>query len=361
MKSPSRNDATCPQESDPHGEMSLNREDGQELPSDLAVIYWARCDEMWAGRAEERPASEGEPYGDSNLMTWKRVATAVVLIPFVVGIVLWGSTAIVALAVGLVTVLALFEYFALGEAIGQRAYRFWTASCALLIIYLQWLTTVINWTKMGGLVYASWQLKVGAYLTRLMPRAEDAVFLFVLGIAVITLFTKRPLVETLPAAGISSSGLILVAFPLSYAVRLHGAGTQGPAMLLFAMVIIWVGDSAAYFAGRSFGKYKLAPHLSPKKTWEGTIASFVGSLIVAVVFARYMTVPLGHLLGMAAAGNVAGQVGDLLESAYKRSAGIKDSGSILPGHGGVLDRIDALILAIPVVWYYWIVICAPRS
>jgi len=74
-----------------------------------------------------------------------------------------------------------------------------------------------------------------------------------------------------------------------------------------------------------------------------------------------MTVPLAHLLGMAAVGNVAGQVGDLLESAYKRSAGIKDSGSILPGHGGVLDRIDALILAIPVVWYYWILIYSPRS
>ena len=294
-------------------------------------------------------------------MTWKRVATAAVLIPFAVGIVLWGSTALLALVVALVTLLALFEYFALGEAIGHRAYRFWTASCALLLLYFQWLTTVINWTKSGGFVYASWELRAGVYLTRVLPRAEDAVFLFVLGVAVITLFTKRPLVETLPAAGISSSGLILVAFPLSYAIRLHGAGTQGPAMLLFAMVIIWVGDTAAYFVGRSFGKYKLAPHLSPNKTWEGTVASFLGSLIVAVVFARFMTVPLAHLLGMAAVGNVAGQVGDLLESAYKRSAGIKDSGSILPGHGGVLDRIDALILAIPVVWYYWILIYSPRS
>jgi phosphatidate cytidylyltransferase len=185
--------------------------------------------------------------------------------------------------------------------------------------------------------------------------------LFVLGVAVLTLWTKRPLVEALPAAGISASGLILVAFPLSYSVRLHGAGTQGPALLLFAMVIIWVGDTAAYFVGRSFGKYKLAPHLSPNKTWEGTVASFLGSLFVAVVFARFMTVPLPHLLGMAAVGNVAGQVGDLLESAYKRSAGIKDSGSLLPGHGGVLDRIDALILAIPVVWYYWILIYSPKS
>jgi phosphatidate cytidylyltransferase len=97
------------------------------------------------------------------------------------------------------------------------------------------------------------------------------------------------------------------------------------------------------------------------------VASFLGSLVVAFMFARFMSVPptmtvsLPHLLGMAAVGNVAGQVGDLLESAYKRSAGIKDSGSILPGHGGVLDRIDALILAIPVVWYYWVLIYAPRS
>jgi len=169
------------------------------------------------------------------------------------------------------------------------------------------------------------------------------------------------MVEALPAAGISASGLILVAFPLSFAIRVHGAGTQGPALLLFAMVIIWVGDTAAYFVGRSIGRHPLAPRLSPKKTWEGTFASFLGSLIVALIFARFMTVPLPHLLGMAAVGNVAGQVGDLLESAYKRSGGMKDSGSLLPGHGGVLDRIDALILAIPVVWYYWILIYSPRS
>jgi phosphatidate cytidylyltransferase len=291
-------------------------------------------------------------------MTWKRVATAAVLIPFAVGLVLWGSTAILAIAVALVTILALFEYFALGEAIGHRGYRFWTATCALLILYLQWLTTVIRWGEFGGVAYPP---RLAWLLVRIFPRAEDAFFLFVLGIAAITLFTKRPLVETLPAAGISASGLILIAFPLSYTVRLHGVGTQGPVLLLFVLVITWVGDSAAYFVGRSLGKHPLAPHLSPKKTREGTVASFLGSLIVAIVFARFMTVPLPHLLGMAAVGNVAGQVGDLLESAYKRSAGIKDSGSLLPGHGGVLDRIDALILAIPVVWYYWILIYSPRS
>jgi phosphatidate cytidylyltransferase len=292
-------------------------------------------------------------------MTWKRVATAAVLIPFAVGLVLWGSTALLAVAVALVTLLALFEYFALGEAIGHRAYRFWTATCALLLIFVRWITVNIPTYELSGGLIASqriwWWFASGFFST------EAVLFLFVIGIAVLTLATRRPLVEALPAAGISASGLVLVAFPLSFAVGLHGIGRVGPLLLLFAMVIIWVGDTAAYFVGRSFGKYKLVPHLSPNKTWEGTVASFLGSLIVAIVFARFMTVPLPHLLGMAAVGNVAGQVGDLLESAYKRSAGIKDSGSILPGHGGVLDRIDALILAIPVVWYYWTLIYAPRS
>src|SRR5260370_18733884 len=184
-------------------------------------------------------------------MTWKRVATAVVLIPFAVGIVLRGSTAIVALAVGLVTLLALFEYFTLGDAIGHRARRFWTATCALLLILVQWLMADEGVYRLSGDLIAYhrvWWFANGV-------RGLEAVFfLFVLGIAALTLWTRRPLVEALPAAGMSASGLILVAFPLSYAVRLHGAGTQGPAMLLFALVIIWVGDTAAYFLGLTCGK-----------------------------------------------------------------------------------------------------------
>src|SRR6266571_1565838 len=291
-------------------------------------------------------------------MTWKRVATAVVLIPIVVGLVLWGSTALVSLAIALVTLLALFEYFALGEAIGHRAYRFWTAGCALLLIYVQWLMGDVPAYRLSGGLIAHRAIE---WISGGFPSLEGVFFLFVLGMAALTLFTRRPLVEALPAAGISASGLILVAFPLSFAIRIHGSGSEGPIVLLFALVITWVGDTAAYFVGRSIGKHALAPHLSPKKTWEGTFASFLGSLLVVLIFARFMTVPLPHLLGMAAVGNVAGQVGDLLESAYKRSAGVKDSGSLLPGHGGVLDRIDALILAIPVVWYYWSLIYSPGS
>src|SRR5258708_7520260 len=130
-------------------------------------------------------------------MTWKRVATAAVLIPFAVVLVLWGSTAVLAVAVGLVTLLALFEYFALGEAIGHRAYRFWTATCALLLIFVQWLMgEQASFLLAGGLI--AYQ-KVW-WFANAAPGLETMFFLFVLGIAAITLFTNRPMVEGLPAA-----------------------------------------------------------------------------------------------------------------------------------------------------------------
>lgn len=291
-------------------------------------------------------------------MTWKRVATAVVLIPLVVALVLWGSTALVAIGMALVILLALFEFFALGDAIGHRAYRFWTAASALGLVYVQFLAAIApSFELEGGLAM---HREIGRILG-VLPTIADVFFIFLLGAAALTLWTRRPLVEGLPAAGISSSGLIFVALPLTYAIRLHGQEINGPKLLLFALVITWVGDTAAYFVGRAIGKHKLAPHLSPNKTWEGTIASFLGALLVGYVFSRWTFVPMPHLLGMAAAGNVAGQAGDLLESAFKRSAGVKDSGSLLPGHGGVLDRIDALILTFPVVWYYWIWIYLPNK
>src|SRR5215467_14787172 len=247
-------------------------------------------------------------------MTWKRVATAVVLIPLVVGLVLWASTAIVSIAIALVTLLALFEYFALGEAIGHRAYRFWTATCALLLIYVQWRTASEHTRYIRGANLTA--LEGGKWLPGAvsLESPEAVFFLFVLGIAALTLATKRPLVEGLPAAGISASGLILVAFPLSYAIRIHGT-PEGPLVLLFVLVVVWVSDTVAYFVGRAAGKRAFAPLLSPKKTWEGAVGAFLGSLAVAFVFARWERASMPYVLGMAALANMAGQVGDLLESA----------------------------------------------
>jgi phosphatidate cytidylyltransferase len=293
-------------------------------------------------------------------MTWKRVVTAAALIPFVMAIVLLGSTSIVALVTAAVNLLALWEYFALGDAIGHRAYRFWTISCALLLCAQQWrVVRPFAYVSISSLPFYSPSVSPLPQRIAAIYASSSLFFLFVLGLTVLTLYTKRPLVEVLPAASISSSALLLVTLPLSYAIRLHGFREQGPALLLFALVITWAADTTAYFVGRSIGKHPLAPHLSPKKTWEGSIASMGGSLLVAYAFSFWIHLPLLHLFAMAVLGNVAGQMGDLLESAYKRSAGVKDSGGLLPGHGGILDRIDALILCIPVIWYYLILVNPP--
>ena len=294
-------------------------------------------------------------------MTWKRVATALVLIPVVVGLVLLTPTWAVAVATAVFTVLALWEYFALGEAIGHRAYRVLTVSCSLLLIYVQWrvLRPFVHMSLSVGTVTAGLRPPASSPgLSRIsaMYSTGSIFFVFVLGLMVLILWTRRPLVEALPAAGISSSALLLVAFPLSYAVRLHGWHEDGPKLLLFALVITWAGDSTAYFVGRAMGKHPLAPQVSPKKSWEGSVGGMVGSLIAGWAFSYWIRIPVGHLLAMGAIGNVAGQMGDLLESAYKRSAGVKDSGGLLPGHGGILDRIDALILCIPVIWYYVVLV-----
>ena len=125
-----------------------------------------------------------------------------------------------------------------------------------------------------------------------------------------------------------------------------------PHWLLFAFLLCWAGDSAAYYVGKNFGRHKLAPVISPAKTWEGAIASVVGGVLVGAVYAHFFlsTAPLGIVLIVAALGNIAGQIGDLVESAYKRWGGVKDSGSSLPGHGGWLDRIDSSLLSIPMVY-----------
>lgn len=297
-------------------------------------------------------------------MTGTRVLTALVLIPIVIGIVLFTPTSVVAIAVAVITLQALREYFQLGDAIGHRAYKLWAGFCAVLLVAQSWRSirpygAVINDAQVTW--RSTLEIATAAHRMVILCAPMTLFLLFVFGVTVLTLFTRRPLVESLPAAGISSSGLLLVAFPLSFAIRLHGMVNQGPRLLLFALAITWAADTAAYFVGRAFGKHPLAPHISPKKTWEGSIGGIVGSLIIGYVASFFLGVPLPHLLAIAFLGNVAGQMGDLLESACKRSAGVKDSGSLLPGHGGVLDRIDALILCIPVVWYYLVLVNPPMQ
>ncbi len=127
-------------------------------------------------------------------------------------------------------------------------------------------------------------------------------------------------------------------------------------LLFFALALNWAGDSLAFYAGRRFGKHRLAPLISPKKSWEGAIASVIGSVIFGLLYLLHFIPQLGcwKVILLAVAANIAGQLGDLAESAIKRGAGVKDSGNLLPGHGGMLDRVDSSLFALPVVYVlYW--------
>lgn len=125
-----------------------------------------------------------------------------------------------------------------------------------------------------------------------------------------------------------------------------------PEWLFYSISLNWVGDSAALFAGRSFGRNKLAPAISPGKTWEGSIASVLGTVIFGVILSRFVlgAEPVWLVIGVGVLANIAGQIGDLCESALKRGAGMKDSGTMLPGHGGWLDRVDSTLFAVPVAY-----------
>jgi len=278
-----------------------------------------------------------------NSGTGVRVATAVVLLPVAVAAVWWGPTALVAALVAAAVGVSLWEFFALGERQGLKGFRSWTLLCAVVLIVSQLSTAGIHSISLGG----------NSLLFVDAPELPQEVVLlvFVLGLAAQVVFGKRALSEALPSLAISAAGLLLVAWPLSYIVRLH-AVESGPLWLLFTLALIWTGDTLAYFTGRSIGRLPMARQISPKKTWEGAAGNLVGSLLVAAVFGRSLDVGITHLMAIAVLANVAGQMGDLVESVYKRGAGVKDSGTLLPGHGGMLDRIDALIFAAPVVWAY---------
>jgi phosphatidate cytidylyltransferase len=276
-----------------------------------------------------------------------RILTAVVLIPAVVALVWWGPPALLAGVAAIVGLLALHEFFTLGERVGMRAFRNWTMLCAAGLFYAQYAAGMVETQSLSG----------GAVLIRDATRgavsAELVLIIFLFGAVSIGLGTRRPLQDVLPAIAISSAGLLFVALPFSYLVRVNEIDRVGRQLVLFTLCLIWAGDMLAYFVGRSLGHVQMAPALSPKKTWEGAIANVIASLLVAVLFARWMQADTVSLLVLAALANIAGQMGDLIESAYKRGAVVKDSGTLLPGHGGVLDRVDSLILAAPVVWIAW--------
>lgn len=160
--------------------------------------------------------------------------------------------------------------------------------------------------------------------------------------------------DVLPAVACILLGAFYTFAPWRFAIDLRKESVH---LLFFALALNWAGDTCAYYVGRRFGRHKFAPAVSPKKSWEGAVASVAGSVIFGLLYLGYFlpSLPKWQIAAFAILGNVAGQFGDLAESAMKRGAGIKDSSNILPGHGGILDRVDSSLFALPIVYILYLI------
>lgn len=273
----------------------------------------------------------------------KRILTAIVLIAAVFALVFFGKLWMITVAAALVAELAVYEFLKLAS-VGAKLHG---ASLRIPVWWMAVATAALFLVSVPNFPVDA-QLPVISFLTLVLFAWNGF---------------RSPLVQVLPDTAQGLFGLLWIAYPLTL-IPLLWKQEDGPALVVFLMVAVWAGDIAALYIGRAFGRHKLAPRLSPGKTWEGSIASIAGSILAAgavlavsnALAARgnlllHISEPVWQSLLLAAILNIAAQLGDLLESAIKRGAGVKDSGTMLPGHGGILDRIDALLLAAPVLWY----------
>ena len=271
----------------------------------------------------------------------KRILTAVVLIAIVIGVIFFGPLWMMAIFAAVVAALAGYEYRAL-------AHQGSAAPGIEVHIPLWW---VLGST---ALIF---------FFTLRLPDFELPVLTLVTFILLAWSGFRAPLNRVLLDTALGLFALIYVVYPLTL-LPLIKAHEDGTGLLTFLFVCVWSGDIFALYIGKNFGNMRLAPRLSPNKTWLGSFASVAGSIVcgMAVYYlgiflsgrgytALHIGWPARQMVLLAIVLNLAAQLGDLLESAIKRGADVKDSGTLLPGHGGILDRIDALLLASPVLWY----------
>jgi phosphatidate cytidylyltransferase len=296
----------------------------------------------------------------------KRVLTAAVLVPVVLLILFKAPNWFYSAFIGLIAVLAVHEYFGIAFHYQQKLHAY-VIEVAIGLYFLGQSLFGINAFGIENLGRAVERWATDATGVRVLP-----LVLVALGMCL------WPMKDVLPAAAFSYFGFIYVALTLGE-ISMVGHFENGRVTVFVFLLVVWSGDIFAYYIGRSFGRHKLAETISPKKTWEGAIASMAGAVLVSVVLFHYVRAigmalvklhalpsesllftdirlyapdwQLAAVFGFVV--NIAAQLGDLAESAFKRGADVKDSGTLLPGHGGLLDRIDAMLFAAPVLWFFY--------
>jgi phosphatidate cytidylyltransferase len=289
----------------------------------------------------------------------KRIATAVVLIPIVLALILRAPVPVLAVVAGAVALATIHEFLKLTESYGVQPMR---------------LPTYI----FSGLFFLLLAVNPGND----KPLLSTAIFVLATGFAAavapfifLSIGMRRgELRSGYPAAAAATFAFTYIALPMGMLVQLRQQWA-GAFYLLYLLLVVWAGDILAYFVGKSMGRHLMAPRISPKKTWEGAAASLVASVGVGWLLFGHAegissallswglivrrdglfgleTPAMGPVILLTIVLNIAAQLGDLVESLIKRGAGVKDSGALLPGHGGMLDRIDALLFAAPVLWCY---------
>jgi phosphatidate cytidylyltransferase len=268
----------------------------------------------------------------------KRELAAAIAIPIVFAVLFLAPPLAFNLLVAAIAMAALWEFYRLAEKTGLPVAK--TVGIAAGAAHLFW------WGTFWGFVAPARP----AWITLSLTLVGLLVFVFFSSLA--PLFAKVDLPSALGGASGTVFGVLSVAFPATAMCYLRFVS---PRAVLLLFVLVWGCDSFAYYTGKHFGKRKLAPRVSPNKTWEGTIGGLVGGTLIGAAAGTWWVFPeLGPLRGAVAGAlaTSAGQLGDLVESMWKRGAGVKDSGTFLPGHGGFYDRIDSLLYAAPVLTFF---------
>ena len=256
----------------------------------------------------------------------KKVWTAIIIIPPVVLLIALGPPVVFTLMVVIATFFGLREFYNLALPHSKKIERLIGISLGIIL----------------SLIITYGDAKV----------VSPFVVLLLLILSLLFMATSKNLSSTISNIGITFFGIFYVGFLLSH-VSLIRNMEDGRLWALFLMVTVWAGDIFALFSGSLFGKHKLYPKISPNKTYEGLAGAIVGSIIVALAFTLLFTPGFakGPCILLAFGMGILGQIGDFTESMLKRSAQVKDSGSLIPGHGGMLDRLDSFLFSAPFLHY----------